>query len=118
MLMLLKNECTCLARALMYLPPRTHPRIEFNFSKGAFVAAHVLLQQPEQGLGLLRAQVDALKVADLDLRFGLLLQCAKCEKEIPDVDPHLHAVRVGFPVFGRIDKLYIRLWRKAHRKAV
>jgi hypothetical protein len=30
----------------------------------------------------------------------------------------LHAVRVGFPVFGRIDKLYIRLWRKAHRKAV
>jgi len=62
---------------LMNLPSRSHARVEFYFPEGGFVAVDILLQQSEQGLGLLRAQVDALKIADLDLSFALLLNGAK-----------------------------------------
>lgn len=84
----------------------------------ALVARDILLQQPEQSLGLLRAEVDTLKVANLHLGFGLLLQGAEDHEEVPDIDSHLHAVGVGFAVIGSIDQLDVGLCRNTHRKAV
>lgn len=102
----------------MNLSPASHARVEFYFAEGRFVAAYILLQQSEQGLGLLRTQVDALKITDLDLSFTLLLNGAKDEEKVPDIDSHLHAVGIGFPVIGSIGQLDIRLWRNAHSQAV
>ena len=102
----------------MHLPAGAHPRVEFDFAESGLVAGDVLLQQPEQSLGLLRAQVDALKVANLDLGFALLLHSAKDEEEIPHIHSHLHTVGIGFPILGRIGQLDVGLWRNTHRKAV
>ena len=103
---------------LVHRPRRVHPRVEFDLSERTFVTGDILLQKPEQCLGLLRTEVDALEVANLDLIFGLLLQGAEDHEEVPDIHPHLHAVGIGFAVIGRIDQLDVRLCRKAHRKAV
>src|ERR1017187_8544470 len=100
----------------VYLAPRAHPRIEFDLPEGGLVAVDILLQQSEQSLGLLRAEVNALKVADLDLTLTLLLHGAKNEEEIPYIHSHLHAVGIGFPVVGGIGQLDIGLWRSAHGK--
>ena len=102
----------------MNLPSGSHARVEFDFAEGGFVAVDVLLQQSEQRLGLLRTQVDALKITDLDLSFTLLLNGAKDEEKVPDIHSHLHAVGIGFPVIGSIGQLDIGLWRNAHSQAV
>jgi hypothetical protein len=102
----------------MHRPSRGQAGIELDLTEGALVADDILLQQSEQCLGLLRAEVDALEVANLDLRFGLLLQGSEHHEEVPDIHPHLHAVGVGLAVVGSIDQLDVRLRRKAHRKAV
>jgi hypothetical protein len=103
---------------LVNLPSTRHARIEFDFAEGGFVAVDVLLQQSEQRLGLLRAQVDALKITDLHLSFTLLLNRAKDEEKVPDIHSHLHAVGIGFPVIGSIGQLDIGLRRNAHSQAV
>lgn len=106
------------ARNSVHRAGRTHARVKFDLTERAFVPGDVLLQQSKQCLCLLRAQVDALEVANLDLGFGLLLQRAEDEKEIPDVHPHLHAIGVVLLVVGSIVELYIRLGRNTHRLAV
>ncbi len=85
----------------MHRPSRSHPRIELDLAKRAFVARHILLQKSQQSLGLLRAQVNSLKIADLNVGLALLLQGAEDKKKVPYIDPHLYAVRVVLPV-GRI----------------
>jgi hypothetical protein len=100
---------------LMYRASRGHARIEFDFSESAFVTDDILLENVEQGLGLLRAQIDSLEIIDFYLGLALLLQGAESEKEIPYVHPHLHAVGVVFAVFGSVDELDIRLSWVRHR---
>src|SRR5712671_5077984 len=97
---------------------RTHTRIKLDFAERALVARDVLLQESKQSLCLLRTQVDALEVANLDLGLSLLLQSAEDEKEVPDVHPHLHAIRVALFIVGCIVQLDVRLGRNAHRLAV
>lgn len=84
----------------MHLPAGADARIQLNFAESGFVAVNVLLQQSQQSFGLLRAKIDALKVANLYLVFVLLLHRSKDEEEIPDIHSHLHAVGVGLPVVG------------------
>ena len=84
----------------MHLPAGADARVELDFAEGGFVAVDVLLQQSQQGLGLLRAQINALKVANLHLAFVLLLDGSEDEEEIPDIHSHLHTVGVGLPVIG------------------
>src|SRR5258708_13054164 len=84
---------------------RTHARIELDFAECAFVTGDVLLQESKQSLCLLRAQVDALEVADLDLGFGLLLQRAEDEQEIQDVHTHLHLIGIFLLVVRDIFQL-------------
>jgi len=62
------------------------------------ILGDVMAEHVEQCLGLLRAQVDALKVVDLDLFRGLLLQRTEDEKEVPDGEPDLYAVGVGVAI--------------------
>ena len=91
-----------------------HLWVEFDLAEGVLVAGHVLLQDSHQRFGLLGAEVDALKVAYLDLVFALLFQRAKHQKEIPDADTHLHAVGIIFPVRVSLDQLDIWLIRIGH----
>jgi hypothetical protein len=86
----------------MHRPGRIHARIEFDLAKRAFVSGNILLQEAKQRLGLLRTQVDALKILDFNLALALLLKRSENQEEIPDVDSHLHAVGVGFAIIGRI----------------
>ena len=90
-------------------------RIKLDLAECAFVVRHILVQDRRERLGLLRAQINSLKVSDFHLIFGLLLHGAEDEKKIPDVDPHLDAVGVGFPVINGIDDVEIRLCGNHHK---
>src|SRR3954469_3592855 len=61
--------------------------IELDFSERAFILANVLLEDRQQRLGLLRAQVDALKVLHLNFLRRHRLQAAKNQQKVP----HAHA---------------------------
>ena len=86
----------------MYRPSRSHARVQFYLSERTFVTGNILLKKSQQRLGLLRAEVNSLEVANLYLRLGLLLQGSENHEEVPDIHSHLHAVSVGFAVIGRI----------------
>ena len=100
----------------MHLPPGVHPGIQFDLAEGGLVAGDVLLEQSKESLGLLRAHVDTLKVTNLDLSFALLLYRAENKEEIPHIHSHLHAISIGFPIFGGIGQLDIGLRRNIHEK--
>jgi hypothetical protein len=99
----------------MYRSGRSHPRIKFDFSERALVVADVLLQNRHQRFGLLRAEIDALKVMDFDLGLALLLHGPKDEEKIPDVDSDLNAIGIAFAIVGIIHQLNIGLRRVGHR---
>jgi len=84
----------------MHWSLRTHARVKLDLPESALVAAHVLLQKSQQRLSLLRAQINSLEVLDLHVGFGLLLQRAEDQEEVPDIHPHLHAVGVILAVTG------------------
>ena len=84
----------------MHWSLRTHARVKLDLAESAFVTAHVLLQKSQQRLSLLRAQINSLEVLDLHLRFGLLLQRTEDQEEVPDIDPHLHAVGIILAIAG------------------
>jgi hypothetical protein len=102
----------------MHRSCRPTPRIELDFAERCLVAGNVLLQKSEQRFGLLRAQIDALKIPDLHLRLALLLHRAESQEKIPDVHAHLHAVGIALAVVGRIHQFHIRLGGKAHKLEV
>src|SRR5262245_57470876 len=95
-------------------PGGRHPGIKFDFPESALIAGDILSQYRRQRFGLLRTQIDPLKVADVDLVFAVLLQRAEGEKEIPDADSHLHTVGVILAIFGRVDQIDLRLGRSRH----
>jgi hypothetical protein len=91
-----------------------HAGIEFDLTERAFIIGHILVEDRRQRLGLLRAQIDSLKVAHLYLILRLLLHGAEDEKKVPDVHADLHAVGVGFPILGSVHNAEIRLSRIDH----
>jgi hypothetical protein len=90
-------------------------RVKLDLAEGALVVGNVLLQDGGQRLGLLRAQINSLEISDLNLIFSLLLHGPEDEKKIPDVNSHLNAVGIGFPVIGGIDDVEIRLCGNNHK---
>src|ERR1700736_2195440 len=86
------NLCLYTPRELMHRPLRSHARVKLNLPESAFVTRHVLLQKSEQCLSLLGAHINPLEILDLNVGLSLLLQCAEDQEEVPDIDPHLHAV--------------------------
>jgi hypothetical protein len=101
---------------LMYLSAWAHLRVKFDFAECGLVSSDVLLQQSQQRLGLLRAQINSLEVANLDLSFVLLLDSAEGEEKIPDIDAHLHAIGVVLAVIGGVAQLDLWLRRNAHEQ--
>lgn len=97
---------------------RPHSWIKLDFAEGTLISRYILLQQSKQSFCLLRAEIDALEISDLDLRFGLLLQGAKCEEEIPDINAHLDAVGIVLAVRGVVRKLHVGLGRNSHTERV
>ncbi len=89
--------------------------IELDFAECAFVIGNILLQNCRQRFGLLRAQINSLKIFYLNLVFRLLLHGAKDEKKVPYIHAHLHAVGVSFAIFGGIDHIKIGLRRNDHK---
>src|SRR5258708_6645513 len=85
---------------LVHRPLRTHTRVELDLAEGGLVSRNVLLQESKQRFGLLRAQVNALHITNLHMRFGLLLEGSEDQKEVPDIHTHLHAVGVILAVIG------------------
>ena len=102
-------------RGLVYWAGSGHARIEFDFAKSALITGHVLLQDGSQRLGLLRAQIDSLKIKHFDLVLGLLLESAEHQEEIPDIHSYLNAIGVALPVFRTIDQLDVGLRWNRHR---
>ncbi len=93
---------------------RAYPRIELDLTEGCLVPGNVLLKQSEQRFRLLRAEIDPLKIANLDLRFGLLLQGAEGEEKIPNVHAHLDAIRVILAIARVVGQLDVRLVGNCH----
>ncbi len=93
---------------------RPHSRIELYLSESRFISGDVLLQQSEQRFCLLGAEIDSLEISNLHLRFGLLLQGAEGEKEIPDVHAHLDAIRVILAIARVVGQFHVRLVGNCH----
>lgn len=74
---------------------RLHTGIQLYLAESVFILTHILLQDREKSLGLLGADVNALKIRNLDLSFALLLQRAEYQEEVPDVDPDLHTISIA-----------------------
>ncbi len=99
----------------VYRSGSSNPGIEFDLAKRAFVVRHVLVQDRRQRLSLLGTQIDALKIAHLNLVFRLLLHGPEHQEEIPDIDPHLHTIGIGLAVIGIVDDIKIRLRGNDHK---
>jgi hypothetical protein len=91
-----------------------HLRIQLYLAKGVFVVGDILLQNRHQRLRLLRAQINALKVVDLDFRLAPLLHGAEDKKEVPYVDTYLDAVGVVLAIACFVYDLNIWLSRHGH----
>ena len=104
--------------SLVHRPGSRHTGIKLDLAECAFVAGDVLLQNRHQCFGLLRAQIDALKILYLDLAFALLLQGSEDQKEIPDIDSHLHAVGIGLTILRGVHQLDIGLRWIVHKHSV
>jgi hypothetical protein len=62
------------------------------------VLGHVVSKDVEQSFGLLRAEIDSLKVFHLDLIGRRTAQSAEDEHEVPHRETNLNAVGVGVAV--------------------
>lgn len=90
--------------------PTTRLRLQLDFTERGFILRHILLQDIQKSLRLLRADVDALEILDADpVRRGLIHD-AEEQKKIPEVNPDLHAVRVALTVVRGSLQLDIRRW--------
>src|SRR5690348_9908020 len=98
----------------MHGPGCRHARVQLDLAERLFVIREVLLQDVEQRFGLLWAHVDSLKIRDLNLSLGLLLQGSENQEKIPNTGSDLHAVGIAVAVAGGIDDLDIRLCGHRH----
>jgi len=89
--------------------------LEFDFSERRFVLIYILLQNIEQSLCLLRAEVDALKIVNRDVVRCRLIDAAEHEEEVPKIDSDLYAVGIILAVFGGVDQLNLGCCRLSHR---
>ncbi len=74
----------------------------------------ILAQHVPQRLGLLRAQVDGLVIADGDLVGAFAGGKAKNKLKIPNAHAHLDAVGVGLAIIGRLGEIDLRLRSRTH----
>ena len=89
---------------------RMRLRLERDDSKGLLILSDVLAEDVPEGLGLLRADVDALSVLDGDLILRFLVNKAESEKKILYADAYLNTVGVVLAIVLRLDHLNFWLW--------
>jgi hypothetical protein len=80
-------------------------RLELDLAEGRLVLRDILLENVEERLGLLRTDVDTLKIMNLNVVGGRLINFAERQKEIPQVDPHLNAIGVIFAIVRGLHQL-------------
>ena len=81
-------------------------RLQADFAESGFVLADILIENVRQRLGLLRTQENALVVVNGDAIRRVLIDGAEEQEKIPQTDPHLDAVGVGFPIVGCVGQMY------------
>ena len=84
-------------------------RLKRNRSEGLLILGKVLAEHVPQSFGLLRAEVDAMMIFDVDLVGGVLMSDAEIEEEIPDAYAHLNAVGIGFAIIRGLAELDLGL---------
>jgi len=83
--------------------------LKLDLTERGLVVGYVLLQERHQRLGLLRAEINSLKISQFYLRFRALLHGPEDEEKIPDVYTDLHTIGVSLAVIFGLNELYIRL---------
>ncbi len=86
--------------------------IEGNWAKTLLVLGDVVGEDVQQRLGLLRTEVNALKVVNAHLVGGLLggrIDSSEDQEEVPDREPNLHAVGVGIAIIRGFFEGYARV---------
>ena len=71
---------------------------EGDGAKGLLVLLDVMTEDVQEGFGLLGTEVDALEVVDANLVWGMLVDGAEDQEEVPDGEPYLHTVGVGVAI--------------------
>jgi hypothetical protein len=74
--------------------------IQRDRPEGLLVLGDVVSEDVEQGFGLLRTEIDSLKVFHLDLIRRRTAKSAEYEHEVPHRETNLNAVGVGVAVVG------------------
>jgi hypothetical protein len=72
--------------------------IESDGSKGLLVLGKVIAQYVEERLGLLWAEIDALKVLHAELVGRILSHGTEDKKEVPDGHPDLNAIGIAIAI--------------------
>jgi hypothetical protein len=72
--------------------------LQRDLTEGLLVLSEIVAEDVPEGLGLLRAEIDAFEVFDDELFGALLGHGAEDEEEIPYAHADLHAVGVVFAV--------------------
>jgi hypothetical protein len=85
--------------------------IQLDLAKRILILMNILLQDGDQRFGLLRAEINALKVMDLNFLGALRLQASKDQKKVPNAHAHLHGVGIAVTVLGRVQDTNIGLRR-------
>jgi hypothetical protein len=80
-------------------------RFQLDLPECGFVLGYVLLQDIQQCLGLLWAEVNALKIVDCHVVSGSLVDPPEHQKEVPQIHAYLNAVGVVLPVLRAINQL-------------
>src|ERR1041385_6953808 len=88
--------------------------VKLDLPKRAFILPDVLLQNCEQSLGLLRAEIDALKVLHLNFLCCHGLQATKNQQKVPHAYADLYRIGVSIAVIGGVDQANVGLLRNCH----
>src|SRR6266567_8329665 len=94
-----------------------HVGIEFNLSECLLVVSEILLEHQRESFCLLWAEVDSVKILDLDAIVGLGLQGSEGEMEIPHAHAYLNTVRVGITIIAGFSKGDLRLFDERHKNS-
>jgi hypothetical protein len=83
-------------------------RLKVKRPESLLVLSKILPQHVPQSLGLLRAEINQLVIANGYLLRALAGSQAKYELEVPDAYAHLHAVGIGFAIIRGLGN--VQLW--------
>jgi hypothetical protein len=83
-------------------------RFQANDSKCLFILRQVLAQQVPQSFGLLRTQINPLKIPQDHFIGQILPGSAEDQQKVPYTGAHLHAVGIAIPIIRGLNNVDIR----------